>query len=388
MATIPNMSMAAIEVDSGWSDDGMEYGYCNPSTLPDTAGGCFFFDRNSLKWVEVSRKGALLKWKPWQSGKQKLYVYPITAVHPLDEESKEKGPRLLGRITETDAVTEIWKAKQEEEPDEKGSEWKVVFDYSPDGKWLTAGAIRVDFSNSQNHIHIIVRPTSHWLALAWERSAIDMFASGRLKDGIARLGKAASIFEKILSKNDDEFMPEQIKITAKKPSINEEDNFQKAWIEEGARISWSNDGKKLCVCDAWEDPVEGKRASCRVFDVKNGSWNPIIYEKTRFVCPVVKENNRENFWIDWGKKEDKIVIVIYKILHGKNRIVEIMKKEIDVDSKYCKFCMDTSADWIYDLVAITSPDEKFIALGFARIASDKSIIEYNVEVRQYPINTE
>ena len=381
----PARLFAAIRGDTGWSSDGRQYGFCDPEIMPDAKEGCIFFDRESLEWTETGRREALHIWKVWEKPPAASFDKPLLPVYPLDENEKDGGiVKLSGRIMSTDAVVDIWRLRHGEIPDEKGSDWETVFDYSPDGKWLAAGAIRVNFSDSKNSVHIIIRPVGHWLAAAHLRSGLDSLSAGNFSQGLARLSEAGSLFDKALKGKDEE--PKKL------PAERSLDYYlvrdmaiESSWVKEMGKLGWSGDGKELCACDAWQNEAGVKRASCRFYNLPSGTWHPIVVEKTRYMCPEPPAAQKVkagpppfSFWADWGQKGDAINIVVYLIEKGGSKAGAVLRRELK--ARKLPLTMNNSAPPLFYAVSRPSPDGKNLAVGFAREASDHSRLDYFIEV--------
>jgi hypothetical protein len=382
-------AQGAVRGDTGWSDDGRLYGFCRPDIVPDSAGGCMFFNRENLEWTEVGRRQALLIWRVWQPAPETTYSTPLLPVYPLDEKDREEGVvRLDARIAATDDVTGLWTLHRGESPDEAGSVWDTVFDYSPDGTWLAAGALRVDFSDSANHLHVIVRPVSHWLVLAEMRAGLDRLGRGDLEGGLGSLAAAGSRLDG-LEKGRDPIKPQPPKKKrAMQQFIDEETETKESWIDRTAILKWSGDGKKLCSCDAWEDSAEGNRAACRWMEMKKGDWTPIVAEKIKFMCldppkpqPDAPEVVPPVLWVDWGVKPgaaDTYRVVVYWVDPKKGRLGAVMEDEVRETIK--ANWMEGSIEPLLYPVGLPSPRGNLIALGFAREASDHSSLQYRIVV--------
>jgi hypothetical protein len=393
----PGELWGAISGDRGWSDDGTRYGFCSAAIPPDAPDGCLFFDRRTLEWVEVGRREALQLWQVWRPPMVSVADEPLLPVFPLDDSDFEEGAvSLNGRITETDDVVEIWRLKKPEAPDEAGSEWETVFDYSPDGTWLAAGAVRVGFSEPENQPHIIVRPVSHWLVLAGVRAGLKHLAAGELADGLGALADAGWRLDELARKEGEGKSQGKGKPPVKKRKlehfIGDEKGGEPSWIESRAVVRWSGDGKKLCVCDAWEDAASGKRAACRYFDLGKGVWTAIVAEKIWHVClppkppPLsqVDEGRGEgeaSWWVDWGRPKgatDLIEVVVYRIDAKKQKLAAVLRRDV---KEALKPSMDEgSIEPVFHAVGIPSPAGKNIVVGFARESSDHSSLMYELEV--------
>lgn len=382
----PGTLSGAMRGDTGWSDNGTLYGFCDPEIMPDAPGGCLFFNRDTLEWFEVGRREALNIWQVWKPPHAPLHDKPLLPVYPLDENERNSGiVKLCGRMTATDDVIEIWRLKKSERPDEMGSRWETVFDYSPDGTWLAAGALRVNFSNSENLLHVIVRPVSHWLVITDMKAGLDKLSKGQLADGLSRLSSAGSRFEKLIN-NEDAIKPKPPgKKRPLKHFIDEDVFLQESWIEKTGILRWSGDGKKLCVCDAWEDAETGQRASCRYFEVASGAWISVVAEKINYVCletqPPADEavdKTKYPYWVDWGKKNGTINVVVYMVMHKSEKLAAVMQKE--VKQKLKKNKMEGSTEPVFHAVALPSPAKKNIAVGFMKEASDHGSLHYFLEV--------
>jgi hypothetical protein len=379
----------AVRGDTGWSDDGRLYGFCRPDVVPDSAGGCMFFNRDTFEWTEVGRRQALLIWRVWQPAPETTYTTPLLPVYPLDEKDRETGVvRLDARITATDEVAELWTLHKGEGPDEAGSAWDTVFDFSPDGTWLAAGALRVDFSDSENRLHVTVRPVSHWLVLAQMRAGLDRLGRGDLDGGLGSLAAAGSRLED-LEKGKDSIQPQPPKKKrVMQHFIDEENEVKDSWIDRTAVLKWSGDGKKLCSCDAWEDASAGHRAACRFMELKTGAWTPVVAEKIKFMCldpprpqPDMHEVSPPTLWVDWGRKSgsaDIARVVVYWVDTKKGRLGAVMEEEVKETIK--PNWMEGSTEPLFYPVGLPSPRGNFIALGFAREASDHSSLEYHLVV--------
>ncbi|MFH1437409.1 MAG: hypothetical protein ABIJ56_17015 [Pseudomonadota bacterium] len=382
----PAQLFAAIRGDTGWSSDGRQYGFCDPEIMPEAKEGCVFFDRDSLEWVETGRKEALHIWKVWKKPAAGSFDKPLLPVYPLDENEKDSGiVKLSARIMSTDAIVEIWRLRKGETPDEKGSDWETVFDYSPDGKWLAAGAVRVNFSDSTNSVHIIARPVSHWLAAAHLRSGLDSLSEGNFSQGLARLSEAGSLFDKALKGKDEE--PEKLPAESRSLDyyLDGDMAVERSWVKEMGKLAWSGGGKELCACDAWQNEAGVKRASCRFYNLPSGTWYPIVVEKTRYMCPEPPAAQKVNagpppfsFWADWGQKGDAINIVVYMIEKGGSKAGAVLRQELK--ARKLPLTMNDTAPPLFYAVSRPSPDGKNLAVGFAREASDHSRLDYFIEV--------
>jgi len=386
---IAKPAAGALRGDTGWSDDGSLYGFCRPDILPDSPDGCMFFNRETLEWTEVGRRQALQIWRIWKPAPETTHATPLLPVYPLDEKDREGGVVSLdARIIATDDVTGLWTLHGGENPDETDSVWETVFDYSADGTWLAAGALRVDFSDSKNHLHVVVRPVSHWLVLAEMRAGLDRLGRGDLDGGLKGLAAAGSRMESLEKGKDpiDPKPPKKKRVTVQ--LIDEETQTRESWIDKTAILKWSGDGKKLCTCDAWEDAASGNRAACRWMELKKGEWTPIVAEKIKFMCldppkPLSEqpEITPPELWVDWGRKSGAsgtVKVVVYMIDPKSGRLGAVMEEEVKETIK--PNWLEGSTEPLFYPVGLPSPHGTNIALGFARESSDHSSLEYHVVV--------
>jgi len=371
---------AGVRGDAGWSADSSAWGWCDAWILPDSTAGCRFFGRESRRWIEVGRREALEEWRPWEPEMSPTGTRPMIPVHPMQEDEGNPGPvRLLGRLVPSDDVIEIWRLEGDVEHGVQGGEWATVFDYSPDGTWLAAGAVHVDHETSRNELSVEVRPVAEWLALANNRLAVEDLAAGRIRSAVRHLARARRCLEA-----PGEVVKAGPPIPASSPleGVGYADPDP---LHELAFAGWSGDGERFCACDAWREAGED-RARCRITEPPFTEWKPVLVSLIHMWCPGVGKPRAQvrapipyRFVADGGF-DGKIGSVAVYMTGGAlgpamGAVVEKGWEEPATErDRYPAF---------FHAVGLPSPDGAWIAVGYLQESGDEyEKLRHVIEVRR------
>ncbi len=297
-------------------------------------------------------------------------------VYPMDEDEDNPGPvRLSARLSPSDEIAEIWRLEGEVALGTSGGEWRTVFDWSPDGLWLAAGAVHLDHETSRNEFHVVVRPVSEWLALAESRIALEELAGGRIRSGMVHLSRAGRYLRKDATICPKAAPPEP------KDSPLEGSRIALDWARETTFARWSPDGKKFCVCEAWTDEAGQDRARCRMIKDPWTEWTPILVNLAGEYCTAgtgTRLQGTYHFFADGGYDGARAAVSVY-MTGGKlgPDLGAVVEKAWDELLKNLE-----SYPAFFHPVGVESPDGKLAAVGFIEEqGGDASGLEIDVAVK-------
>ena len=370
---------AGVRGDSGWSADGRAWGLCDAWILPDSTGGCRFHDRQSRVWIEIGRREAIAMWRPWEPALLPSGTPPLIPVYPMTEQEDNPGPvSLSGRLNDTDDVVELWSLDGDVTHGDRGGQWSTIFDYSPDGLWLAAGAVHVDHETSRNEFFVEVRPVTEWLALAFARAALERLSQGFIHSGLDRLARARRHLAS--SAESQEAVPPRDPGSP----LDGERLPGGDTIHDRTFARWSKDGRTLCVCESWLDAGGEARSRCRALTPPQEDWKPVLVNLVYTVCPGYGRPATPppapppyRFWVDGGFDGETAAVSVY--MTGGDlgpRLGAVLERTweepLDQRSAYPTY---------FHEVGLPSPDGKWLAVGvLSEEGPEGERLVYDVEV--------
>lgn len=376
-----NGADAGVRGDMGWSADGGAWGLCDAWILPDSTSGCRFFDRQSRVWVEIGTREALRAWRPWEAEMKPLGTLPLIPVYPMEEDEDNPGPvRLSGRLIPSDDVVEIWRLAGDVTHGERGGEWTTVFDYSPDGLWLAAGAVHVDHETSHNEFFIDVRPVSEWLALALSRLAMEKFTEGRIRAGLSSLARARRHLES---------GQEERQAAAPGPLHSPLDSTR--YVDDDPLhsrtfVRWSTDGRTLCACESWRETTGEDKTRCSILLPPDREWRPVLVNLVYTHCPgygnppePLPAPSPHHFVADGGFDGGVGAVSVYMTGGSLGNVLGAVvekrwEEEVTGRNRY--------PAWFH-AVGLPSPTGKWIAVGYLEERGEEGeVLHYEVEVKK------
>ncbi len=368
LAAQPAPAFAGVRGDYGWSADGLSYGTCDTFILPQSDSGCRFFSRDARMWITLGRREALGLWRPWEEQATSLLHKPILPVYPMQEREDDPGPvTLSGRLVPSDDVIDLWSLAGDVKTGDRGGDWATIFEYSPDGTWLAAGAVHVDHETSLNEFHVIVRPVSEWLALARVRLAVRALASGRIRTGLSHIEKARAYME-------EGWVPGSLESSRSVSPLGDE-YFDDDEVHLRTFVRWSTDGRTLCSCEAWRDYDPEVKARCQVIQPPEKEWTPVVVSLVHTHCPGYGKPPQSpssppplKVWADGGFDGKTGAVVVY--LTGGSLgtgLGAVMERTWDA-----RISRADGYPAFFHPVAEPSPDGKWLALGYLEQAGPES----------------
>lgn len=372
----------SVRGEFGWSSDGLAYGTCQAWILPDSTDGCRFFDLQSRKWVTLGRREALALWRPWEPEVQTGGGRPILAVYPMQQEEDNPGPvTLLGRLVPSDDVVEIWQMEGDVRHGVRGGEWLTIFDYSPDGIWLAAGAVHVDHESSANEFHVMVRPVTEWLALAHLRLGLEKMSGGDIVDGLRHLARARELLTPKGAYEPETREPREDTSPLGEEYVDDDP------LHERTFARWSTDGKTFCTCESWRDITGEAKTRCRIIQPGQEQWTPVLVNLVHTHCPGHGKPPAKpahppavRVWADGGYDGQEASVVVY-LTGGPlgNDLGAVVEKswaeEVSRSEGFPAF---------FHPVGVPSPTGRYLAVGYlVESATDAENLHHDVSIAPF-----